>query len=106
MINGSKRAVQPTPLKGEDYRRMILANMIQNVWYDRRAVIQMIDLLGVLRSIDKTPAGKQSECKYERRISNALREMKNAKELVTQVDPSKKRNLLYMLSESTSKNTM
>jgi ABC-type Zn uptake system ZnuABC Zn-binding protein ZnuA len=91
--------MQPTPLKGEDYRRMILANMNPNVWYNRRAVIQMIENLGVLRSIDKTPAGKQSECKYERRISNALKEMKNVNELVTQIDPSKKKNLLYMLSE-------
>lgn len=91
--------MQPTPLKGEDYRRMILANMNPKVWYSRRSVIQMIEGLGVLRPIDKTPAGKQSECKYERRISNALKEMKNAEELLTQNNPSQKKNLLYMLLE-------
>ena len=88
-----------TPFVGKDYRRMILANLQPNVWYESKKVIKMIEDLGVLREVDKQPGGPTVKHMYMRRIRNSLERMKDSGTLITKPFPGNERKLLYCLPE-------
>ena len=88
-----------TPFKGDDYSRMILANMRPNIWYESKQIIQMVEELGVLRDVDRQKAGEFVNHMYKRRIRNSLERLKNSGALTTKNFPGSKRKLLYSLQE-------
>ena len=84
-----------SPFKGADYRRMILANMQPNLWYERKHVIKMIEDLGILRDVDRKGAGETVDRIYEQRISNALRDLKDSGKLEEIPYPGSNKKSLY-----------
>ena len=86
-----------SPFRGEDYERMILANMQPNLWYERKHILKMIEDLGILRDVDRVKAGKTVDHIFEQRISNALRDLKNKDKLATIPYPGSTTKSLYSL---------